>query len=462
MKKLLQKTKRGGASMFVVMFTMIILSIIVLGFTRLILSEATKTSNTDLSQSAYDSALAGVEDAKMALLQYHACLDKGYRADDTVNSACKEIIKDMQDGIAKQDCSTVANVLNREYTTTGTENAVVVQETQKSSDAGNNTNMLQAYTCVTIKEDLEDYRTTLDSSSRLRIIPIRAANIDSVNHVRIKWFSQVNFNQLYKASGGAEGQRICGNDYMTRAGFNTLKLYPLGKCVDEHTHATGQQAPTTLAARLIQTDEWFDLSELSVARASDQTDTGQLYFVPTYSGGTNSIAASKWGESANKGENQPIRVNCGSAAWFCTVDIDLPKTFKGNNARSDANTYLLVSIPYGSPETDLSVMVYSYDDVNYCRSNPGDANRCVRQDFTGVQARIDSTGRANDLYRRVESRVELVDTYFAYPEFEITMRGGDTSHIKKTFDATFDCRYGDNGSISPCSWSDESEGYANF
>ena len=64
----LNSKRRGGASIFIVAFTIIILSIIVLGFTRLIISEATKTSNTDLSQSAYDSALAGIEDAKIALL----------------------------------------------------------------------------------------------------------------------------------------------------------------------------------------------------------------------------------------------------------------------------------------------------------------------------------------------------------------------------------------------------------
>ena len=215
MKKLLQKTKRGGASMFVVMFTMIILSIIVLGFTRLVISEATKTSNTDLSQSAYDSALAGVEDAKMALLKYHSCLDRGYRSKANGNT-CEQIIYNMQNGILKQDCSTVSSVLKREHNSS-TEQSVVVQETQKSNQEGNNADMLQAYTCVTIKEDLEDYRTTLDSSSRLRIIPIRSANIDSINHIQIKWFSKVNYNTLQKSGVGSNAQRICGNQFWSKS-----------------------------------------------------------------------------------------------------------------------------------------------------------------------------------------------------------------------------------------------------
>lgn len=443
MKRFLQKTKRGGASMFVVMFTMIILSIITLGFTRLILSESTKTSNTDLSQSAYDSALAGVEDAKMALLQYHACLDKGFRAKNG-GVSCEQLIYDMQTGIEKQDCSTVATVLGREHTVNGTENAVIVQETQNSTDPGNNKDMLQAYTCVTIKEDLEDYRTTLDSANRLRIVPIRSSNIDTINHIQIKWYSMVNYNMMKKSSGGAEGEKYCASNYdvWSKAGVDVPKLFPLGQCNG------GQQAPTMLSARLIQTDETFDISELSVSRAADQTDTGQLYFLPTNAGnGTNYVSAGSWGESANKGDNEAIRVNCNKNTWFCVVDIDLPKTFKGNSSRSDANTYLLVSIPYGSPETDISITAW---------------NGGTRYDFTGVQARIDSTGRANDLYRRVETRVELVDTYFAYPEFEITMRGGTNSHIKKTFDATFSCWIADNGGLGYCSDSYEDTGFANI
>ena len=134
MKKLLLKTKRGGASMFVVIFTIIILSIIVLSFTRLIISEATKTSNTDLSQSAYDSALAGVEDAKIALLKYHACLDNGNTA-SSGTAECKKIIKEMQDGIKKRDCSTISNVLERE-SNNSTENSVVVQEIAQSIKRG--------------------------------------------------------------------------------------------------------------------------------------------------------------------------------------------------------------------------------------------------------------------------------------------------------------------------------------
>lgn len=425
MKKPILKTRRGGASMFIVMFTVIILSIITLSFTRVVLAEVLKTSNTDLSQSAYDSALAGVEDAKVALLKYHACLDNGNTA-TSGSSECRRIIKAMQDGIRTRDCSTVSNVLGRD---TNEEEGVVVQETQHSSDEGNNTSMLQSYTCVTIKEELEDYRTTLSSQSRLRIIPIRSADIDSIGYIRLQWFSDTNFSQ------------IKGNDR-----YCSSFLYSLGGC------SNSTQAPTTLNVRLIQTDSTFNISELSTSIAANRTDTGQLMLIPSNGGGSNYINADAWGESANKADNKPNKINCSRGTWFCRVDIQLPRTFRNNLGRNDATTYLLVSIPYGNPETDISVMTFT---------NQGTDNQ-YRRDFSGVQARVDSTGRANDLYRRVETRVELVDTYFAYPEFEITLTNSENDTLNKTFYATFDCWGSDDGTKEPCLNSMENLTYTNL
>ena len=42
--------------MIVTVFTIILFSVITLGFTRLILSEVNQTTNSNLSKSAYDSA----------------------------------------------------------------------------------------------------------------------------------------------------------------------------------------------------------------------------------------------------------------------------------------------------------------------------------------------------------------------------------------------------------------------
>ena len=62
MKKKIQQfnNNQGAASIFLVIFTMLIITTIVLGFTNIILRDQSQASNVDMSKSAYDSSLAGV------------------------------------------------------------------------------------------------------------------------------------------------------------------------------------------------------------------------------------------------------------------------------------------------------------------------------------------------------------------------------------------------------------------
>ena len=60
----------GGVSLFVVIFTAILITIITVGFTRFVIGYQQQTQRNDLSARAYNSALAGVEDAKRVLVAY--------------------------------------------------------------------------------------------------------------------------------------------------------------------------------------------------------------------------------------------------------------------------------------------------------------------------------------------------------------------------------------------------------
>ena len=66
----IRKFKKGAASFYIVAISTLILVIIAASFAAVIISELTRTSNDDLAQSAYDAALAGVEDAKLAYYNY--------------------------------------------------------------------------------------------------------------------------------------------------------------------------------------------------------------------------------------------------------------------------------------------------------------------------------------------------------------------------------------------------------
>lgn len=416
-------TKKGATSMIVTVFTIILFSIITLAFTRLILSEVNQTTNSNLSKSAYDSALAGVEDAKVALLKYHDCLNKGH----TINSGnpCSKIIAAMQDGVRRQDCSTVSNVLGR---TIDEQHGVTIQEVKDSSqDGGSAASKLQAYTCVTIQEDLADYRSTLSSDTRTRIVPLRTDQIQNLKYINIKWFSDTNYTTQQRSGSAISWDQ---NDGLLPSGQHSM-------------------SPPLISAAFFQSDRNFNLGEFNIASSENSTNRAMLFLKPTNdSKGRNDFSATEVSETFDKNGNHLFTVNCQEGSFFCSATFEVPNTYRGSTDRNPATTFLLLTLPYGAPETDFSVSLY-------------DSKR-QSINFTGVQARVDSTGRANDLYRRVESRVELVDTYFPYPEFAIQLNDDKNSKTRKSFYTTINCWTAVDGTMDQCENYNESSSYSRF
>jgi len=159
-----------------------------------------------------------------------------------------------------------------------------------------------------------------------------------------------------------------------------------------------------------------------------QSNRGQLLLWPTANtGGTNLIDnREQIARSADLGSNSPVPVRCGQGGeWGCTLTFSLPQPV-GGLPRNPEATLLRVSIPYGAPATNF--MVKMCEDAACSRTLP----------FVDVQARIDSTGRANDLFRRVEARVELMDVSFPFPEFAVTLSGDRNDSLRKAFWVTRD------------------------
>lgn len=101
MKKLRNQFKKGAASFYIVAFSTLILLIVATSFATIIISELNRTLNEDLSQSAYDSAMAGVEDAKLAYYSYQNCV-----ANEGGSSDCNTI-KSIIDDPSKWNCDMV-------------------------------------------------------------------------------------------------------------------------------------------------------------------------------------------------------------------------------------------------------------------------------------------------------------------------------------------------------------------
>ena len=424
MKTTTLKTKRGAASLYIVTFITLLLGIISLSFVRVMVSSSARSNNTDLAQSALDSAQAGVEDARVALLAYHDCISNPSK------QGCTALVQNAEKDIQNEDCDTVQHILSRQK---GTDDEVIIQETKNSSST-NSDDMLQAYTCVKIQEEIDDYRTTLNDDSRNRIVPIRVGTyteggqthslLEKLDTITISWYSDVN-----KKSNASYGR------------------------TDGKMTTSASDVPT-IAVQLFQTNDTFTIGELSVPNNSvNGTDHATAYLnpqSPASGNGITEINASTFTKTNTKSPDQRyFNVKCteigqmlagANSEFACSVKIKVPKAFRVSDPKDIGSVFLYLIMPYGGSDTDVSVQL---------KQSNGNIIK-----FLGVQALVDSTGRANDLYRRLETRLELVDIYYPYPENAIELSDYNKT-LKKHVKIARECWYtvaktGNRVTVVPC------------
>ena len=94
---------------------------------------------------------------------------------------------------------------------------------------------------------------------------------------------------------------------------------------------------------------------------------------------------------------------------------------------------VLLSVPDINPgDSQYTILRLNslYTSTNY-KVEMLDASRQVVK-FNGIQPKVDSTGRANDRFRRVESRIEAVDNQFPVPDFAVS-QGDSGNKLCKDF-----------------------------
>ena len=407
--------KRGATSIYVVIIVMLLLTVITASFIRIIVGEANKTTNDDLAQSAYDSALAGVEDAKIALKKYYDCTADEEKAE---SEECAPVIAAFNTGLGANDvtdptspsygyCDVVAEALGR-VDADDPVKEVLIRESDDTSREGYEY-ITQAYTCVMIDNTLGDYRSTLNSSTPARVIPIKTANPSAITGFRISWYTSED------------------GDFRNLNFGNKSHFYPYGEPL---------ATPPTLSARLIQTAPDFTQEQFLNTHGSDRSNTGTVFLVPSDdSSATNHLQASVLASSDDHSTtNYPQKVKCSkdsSNEFACSVSVAIPKPL-GDDNRNATTFYLVLDLPYDQPQTTFSVQLCK-DSAGTCEGDDAIA------DFIDAQIAIDATGRANDLYSRIEARIEFSDIFFPFPRYALEATGSDDESINKNFYVTSDC-----------------------
>lgn len=344
--------ENGFVSLFSVLFFMMLITIITIGFLRVIGVEQRQALDKDLSNGALTTAETGVEEAKRALIKYASLdpnsSDKGHWRSVFNSGGCNALFSD----------NLIRNTLNL----------------NPSGQVGQ-TALNQFTTCLTINLSSADYESH-NSAGKSEFIPLKHDPSQTFDQIRVSW-------HLLSNSVGTDGDGVpadyppdsllppvTGNngDNWTNNGFPAymrveLYGYPNGTFsrsdIDNRTHSlvlvpgtTGVTANTPIALDTID------------PRGIDQ-------FKP----GAQSVIC----QSLN---NPPI----GSYACTATLQLPADPSLRGNNN----NYFLRVTPLYGSVHFKVE-MLKSGSVIN----------------FNEVQPTIDSTGRVKDVFRRVQTRVRL-------------------------------------------------------
>ena len=286
--------ERGVTSLFIVMFATLMFVTVTVGFMRLMVAEQGRSGDSELSRSAYDSALAGVEDGKRVLA---VCQASNY---DASNPACIAIKKD--------DCTTISDA--------GLVNESNGEVYLKTTDSTSGTDYQQAYTCVKILPNTSEYIGTIEQADGSILVPLRAVRLFS--KIQIFW-------------------RPVGTSTMAGLASGTSVLLP--------TLTNWNSTKPLVRAQLIQ----YANGSLD-QQSFDRDGNGHtLYLYPARTGSSSLVFGS---DGRRNGTLDPKPVICTTLGtnngYNCSVEIGLPDPIGGD--ATNRNAYLRLSTAYRGAE----------------------------------------------------------------------------------------------------------------
>lgn len=367
-----RRHESGAVSLFLVIFAMLLITVVTLSFIRLTLNDQQQASASDLSQSAYDSALAGTEDAKRALIYYRTVCATGDAA------KCSEA----EANLNSADCNIgLTNVVD---------SIVPNKEVQVQQSQAGNTNdkaLNQAYTCVKMKLQNNDYLGSVAANTS-KLIPLKSTT--PFTTVKIEWYTAEDLGGINKT-------------------VNLLRYENAQTSQPLYTQANWVASrPSLMRTQLMQFGSSFTLDQFDSSNIT-HSNANTIFLYPTGNTGTassitdNLVLAEKDIRKTPTGSPKPVHCsgNLSGGGYACSVTLILPQAIGASD--NNRTAYLRLTPLYNGAHFRISLGGGALLD--------------------GVQPSIDSTGRANDQYRRVESRVDLQDTNFPFPEAAVDLTG---------------------------------------
>ena len=335
--------KKGAASFYIVAISTLILVIVVASFATLIVSQMERTSNADLSQSAYDAAMAGVEDAKLAYLNYKNCKAAGYTAASSVTDgepwnddrdACSHILYYMDN----PDCDMVAKMLGR-VVTPGVGMEV------KEDEEGNN--MQQYYTCVKIDNQPQDQTKNLQPYETAVFKPeFASGSASEIKKIKVRW-------------GGNSNLSV------------TILQAPSGFNFDDFTF------PSLVG----DNETGTNLGTVFLTRDGVGTDPSTI---------SGNVVMKSNDKIVQNGRNN-VSGNENNDMYKYEAIIELPAVYNGSDSVKKADGLFEIAIMSFDSSSNNGESV----SISYLKD--GDEPVSIENQFV-----VDSTGRANDLYKRVK------------------------------------------------------------
>lgn len=380
----------GAVSLFVVIFATLLITVVTVSFLRLMISDQNQAASNDLSQSAYDSAQAGIEDAKRALLRYQAICDRDGE------SACRNLANDIDNAACNAALVSVLPSADIQ-TTDGTATGEV--RVQQSASSESDKKLDQAYTCVKIKLKTDDYVGSL-SDGQSKLVPLKGIAADgttSFNRVTVNWFTGEDIGQ---ATSGAYAVDVPVEE-IPRSLF-LQSAWPANR-------------PPVLRVQLMQFGSNFSLSEFDTMTDSNQSNANTVFLYPAQTGAATNSFVSRDSRRTD-GEAHTPKASSADAPLGATCQ---PSLSTGGYACSA--TFTLPTPVGGGTRTAFLRITPLYNHTHFQVTLNRSGTTPLQ--FNGVQPEIDSTGRANSMFRRVASRVDLIDTSFPYPDGAVDVAG---------------------------------------